>query len=83
MKQGNIIRKLMKAGIWFAAGAWTGGAVTQYLTFRQHPEISMVQSAPWYTGALLQGVVTAALILLCLAGRVLLKDEIGKEEKAA
>ena len=80
MKTTKFVRRILSAAAFFFAGAWTGGAVMQYRTWRQHPEINMPESAPWYTGVMLQGAVTAALILVCLIGRRLLPDHYGKDE---
>ena len=33
-----------------------GSCIYQYTDYKQHPEIYMLNSAPWYTGLLIQGV---------------------------
>ena len=42
-----------------------GSCIYQYTDYKQHPEIYMLNSAPWYTGLLIQGVFTLLIIIVC------------------
>lgn len=47
-------------------GVLIGSAIWRYWDFKQHPEIYMLNSAPWYTSLLLQGIITLVIIAVCL-----------------
>ena len=42
-----------------------GSCIYQYTYYKQHPEIYMLNSAPWYTGLLIQGAFTLLIIIVC------------------
>ena len=42
-----------------------GSCIYQYTDYKQHPEIYMLNSVPWYTGLLIQGVFTLLIIIVC------------------
>ena len=42
-----------------------------YKVFR--PDMYLVRSAPWYTASLLYGVITLAIVLVCLVMKAILK----------
>ena len=42
-----------------------GSCIYQYTDYKQHPEIYMLNSAPWYTGLLIQGAFTLLIIIVC------------------
>ena len=43
-----------------------GSCIYQYTDYKQHPEIYMLNSAPWYTGLLIQGAFTLLIIIVCV-----------------
>lgn len=83
MKDRKAWNSIIGAAAWFAAGTFAGSGITQYLTNRHHPEINLIESAPWYTGLLIQGAVTAAFLLLCMTGRLMLERNGAEESGAA
>ena len=42
-----------------------------YKVFR--PDMYLVRSAPWYTASILYGVITLAIVLVCLVIKAILK----------
>ncbi|MCU0080195.1 hypothetical protein [Extibacter muris] len=38
-------------------GAFIGGSIFRYLDYKNHPELFAMQSAPWYTGIQISGIV--------------------------
>ena len=48
-------------------GAWIGHGIFLWWDYMAHPELYAMQSAPWYTGLLVHGVLTIAVVVLALA----------------
>jgi hypothetical protein len=46
-----------------------------YKVFR--PDMYLVRSTPWYTASLLYGVITLAIVLVCLIIKAILKHRNG------
>lgn len=69
--------KILQAGMAAAVGAFAVYGLRVLWAIKARPELYAMQSAPWYTGVLLYGAVTAAvlaaLLLLQLAVRARLK----------
>lgn len=40
-----------------------------------HPELYVVQSAPWYTSILIYGVLTIILLLICIVIKVIINHK--------
>lgn len=53
-----------------------GFFIYRYADYKQHPEIYMINSAPWYTDLLLQGIVTLVIIAICLIIIVVIKRKV-------
>ena len=43
--------------------------------FKTHPELYVVQSAPWYTSILIYGVLTIILLLICIVIKVIINHK--------
>lgn len=54
-------------------GVFIGSGIYSFWDFRMHPELYRMQSAPWYTGILLRGAVTVAVIVVCLILKAILR----------
>lgn len=50
-----------------------GYAGFTYWDYKTHPMIYEWQSAPWYTGILMYGVLLAAALTLCIIGKILIR----------
>lgn len=53
------------------AGAFIGRGLYVLWRFHAHPALYAAQSAPWYTGMIVHGAFTLALLLICLAVKAL------------
>ena len=40
-----------------------------FYNYKKYPNVYAYYSAPWYTGALLYGIVSLAVIIVCIIGR--------------
>lgn len=72
MKPNNIKRI---AGCFIGAfiGALIGNGIWNYWDYKTHPDLYAMNSAPWYTGLLLNGIVTAVVMIICLIIIVIIK----------
>ena len=57
------IQKLLKALTGVALGVFIGRSLWLWQDVSAHPELYEVHSAPWYTQLLVEGAVTAGVIL--------------------
>ena len=64
-------------------GVCIGSGLYRYWHFRKYPDLYIVQSVPWYTGILVQGLFTLVLLTVCLIIKVVLIKNIGAMKKAA
>lgn len=65
------------------AGVFIGSGLYRYWHFRKYPDLYIMQSAPWYTGILVQGLFTLVLLAVCLIIKVVLIKNVGAMKKAA
>ena len=47
-------------------GVLVGSGIWKYWDYKKHPDIYALNSAPWYTGLLLNGIVTLVIVIICL-----------------
>ena len=56
----------MRAVIIASIVVFIGSCIYQYTDYKQHPEIYMLNSAPRYTGLLIQGAISLLIVLICI-----------------
>lgn len=64
-------------------GVFIGSGLYRYWHFRKYPDLYIMQSAPWYTGILVQGLFTLVLLAVCLIIKVVLIKNVGAMKRAA
>ena len=64
---------IIKTFLWCLAGVFIGRGIYQFIDYKMNPAKYEVQSAPWYTGLLVQGVITAIVVVCCLIVIFILK----------
>lgn len=52
------LEKFLKAFLFVQLGACAGRILAQYLDYKLHPGIYLIQSAPWYTRSLVTLLLT-------------------------
>lgn len=72
MKKINIILNIFIAVF---IGVFIGHGVYTVWEFKTHPELYVVQSAPWYTSILIYGVFTIILLLICIVIKVIINHK--------
>ena len=62
----RFLQIAMRAVIIASIVIFAGSCIYQYTDYKQHPEIYTLNSAPWYTGLLIQGAFTLFITLICI-----------------
>lgn len=62
-------------------GVFIGSGLYKYWHFRKYPDLYAMQSAPWYTGILINGLFTLVLLAVCMIVKVILTRKIGLMKK--
>ena len=60
-------------------GIFLGRCIYLYFGFKARPDLSAMQSAPWYVDLEIQGIVTAVLAAVLLAVMWLVRKNIDKK----
>lgn len=53
-------------------GVFLGSGLYRYWHFQAYPDVYVMQSAPWYTGILIQGALTLMVLTVCLIIKTIL-----------
>lgn len=72
MKRLNIILNIIIVAF---VGAFIGHGIYTVRDFKTHPELYVVQSAPWYTSILLYGAFTIIVLLICVMIKVIINNK--------
>lgn len=74
------IQRILNIIMGSLAGVFLGSVLYKYWHFQKYPDFYVVQSAPWYTGILIQGLFTLVLLAVCLIIKAVLIENIGVKE---
>ncbi len=61
-----------------AIGVFIGYGAYSVWDYKTHPELYVVQSAPWYTGILIYGIFAVAALLLGLILKMIIRKSTKK-----
>ena len=56
-------------------GVFLGNGIYRFYDFKTHPDLYVMQSAPWYTSLIPSGVIAIGLIILSLGISAILKKK--------
>lgn len=76
-KINQVINTIMAACV----GVFIGHGISLYLDYKNHPDLYVIQSAPWYTGILVYGIGTFAVLIICIGIKIILKSKTDKSFK--
>lgn len=76
-KINQVINTIMAAFV----GVFIGHGISLYLDYKNHPDLYVIQSAPWYTGILVYGIGTFAVLIICIGIKIILKRKTDKSFK--
>ena len=62
-------------------GVFIGSGIYKYWHFRKYPDLYAMQSAPWYTGILINGLFTLVLLAICMIVKFIFTKKIGLMKK--
>lgn len=54
-------------------GIYIGYGICVFLDYKTHPDLYIVRSAPWYTGILLYGIVTAVVLSVLILIKLIIR----------
>ena len=57
-------------------GVFIGLGLYKYWHFQKYPDLYVIQSAPWYTGILINGLLTLVLLAVCMIVKVILIEKM-------
>ncbi len=62
----RIIDIVLRAIIIASIVLFIGSFIYKYTDYKQHPDIYMINSAPWYVGLQIQGIITLIVDAVCI-----------------
>ena len=78
MKKANHILNIV---IGACIGVFIGRTLFLLRDHKKNPDLYAMQSAPWYTGLLVSGAFTLAVVVLCLLLKLLLLRRMKKNSR--
>ena len=57
-------------------GVFIGSGLYKYWHFQKYPDLYVIQSAPWYTGILINGLLVLVLLAVCMIVKVILMEKM-------
>ena len=67
------LSRILNVIICLAAAAFACSALYSLWHYTTHPELYMVQSAPWYTNIFINGIFTASIVIFALIIKLIIK----------
>lgn len=64
-------------------GVFIGSGLYRYWHFRKYQELYFIQSAPWYTSIIVQGLLTLILLAICMIIKAIFMEKIEMMKKIA
>lgn len=69
------INEIMNIVIGAAIGVFIGCGLYKFLDFKRHPELYVMQSAPWYTQLVPWGGVTIGIIIIAAITKLICRKK--------
>lgn len=73
------IHQILNILIGSSLGVFIGRSLYTWYDFKTQPILYVLRSAPWYTGVLLEGALTAVIITIAFAVKFFIKKRMEKE----
>ncbi len=54
-------------------GIFIGYGIFVFWDYKTHPDLYLVRSAPWYTGILVHGIVTIAILIVLIIIKLMIR----------
>lgn len=75
LKKLNLILNIMIGSF---IGVFIGHGIFVFRDFKSHPDLYAIQSAPWYTSILLYGIAMAAVLLIAIIIKLIIRKKLKK-----
>lgn len=56
-------------------GVFIGNGIYKFWDFNNHPNLYTIQSAPWYTSIILQGIITIIVVAILFVVKLIIKKK--------
>lgn len=76
IKRLKKLHNLLGIGMRSVFGVFIGYTIYVYGQYRKYPGLYAMQSAPWYTGVQVCGLFTAAILLLAIILKYMIKKKL-------
>jgi len=74
------INQMLNIIIGGASGTFLGYSIYMTINHCMHPERYIYYSAPWYTGIMVYGFLTIAVIIIAFSGKFIIKRKIKRNK---
>lgn len=74
----NKIDKNLNLLIGVVLGGFVGYSIYKYYHYLTYPKMYQAQSAPWYTGLQIYGVLTLTVVLIAIVAKLIIKKKMGR-----
>ncbi len=69
----KMINQILNVIIGTFIGVFIGNGIYKFWDFNSHPDLYAIQSAPWYTGIILQGIITVIVVAISIIIKLIIK----------
>jgi len=76
-KINNFLNCVMGAFI----GCFIGKSIFVYVDYMKMEEMHILQSAPWYVGIIIPGIVTGMVLVVCMIGKWIIKKKLRTDKE--
>lgn len=77
------VNKILNVVMGSFTGMFLGSGLYRYWHFQKYPNLYITNSAPWYTGILINGLFTLSLLTICIIIKFILREKIEMTKKLA
>ena len=67
------LNSILNIVIGICIGIFIGYGISVFWDYKTHPDLYLVRSAPWYTGILVHGVVTIAILIALMIIKLIIR----------
>ena len=75
------LNRICNAVIGAFIGVFIGNVIYTLWDFKTHPDLYAVQSAPWYTGILINGIVTVVIVAIAVIIKLIARQKQKQQEQ--
>lgn len=70
------LNKILNSVIGSFIGVFIYNAIYRYFDYKNHPELYVIQSTPWYTSILIYGLSVALIVFIAIIIKFLIKKKM-------